>query len=307
MHGRGRALKSTLNDVARVVVVGSCIADRIAHVDRFPKPGESRFAEVGPPLVGGKGFNQAVAASITGADVLFVGCVGNDEDGDRFQDFLADRGMPLHGIMRSGRRTGQANVWVDGEGQNMICIDPGANQDLDADWVKAFLLTDPLVLTQLETPDTCARACIGERFILNPAPYRRFPAEILQSAWLITPNEAEARDLTGLPDAGPEQLAAALRNQGAENVIITLGAEGCLLSGDGVTKRYSTPKVRAVDTTGAGDVFNGVLAGLLAQGNGLQESIPYASTAAAISTTRPGAAPSVPRWSEVEALVYAAN
>jgi ribokinase len=293
--------------VARVVVVGSCIVDRISRVDRFPRPGESRFAEVGPPLVGGKGFNQAVAASITGADVLFVGCVANDDDGDRFQNFLADRGMPMHGIMRSGRPTGQANVWVDSEGQNMICIDPGANQDLDPEWVKAFLVGEPLVLTQLETPDSCALTCVTERLILNPAPYRQVPPDLLRSAWLITPNEAEARDLTGRADAPPDELAEALLKLGPTNVIVTLGAEGCQFAASGVNKRYTTPRVNAMDTTGAGDVFNGVLAGLVAQGNGLQQSIPYASSAAAISTTRPGAAPSVPRWAEVESLAFAAN
>lgn len=290
-----------------MVVVGSCVVDRISRVDRFPRPGESKFAQAGPPLVGGKGFNQAVAAAITGAEVLFVGCVGNDQDGDRFQDFLADRGMALHGIMRSGRTTGQANVWVDSEGQNMICIDPGANQDLDPEWVSAYLLGEPVVLTQLETPDSCARACLGQRLILNPAPYRVFPAEILQGAWLVTPNEAEARDLTGLSEASAEEIAIALRSQGPQNVIVTLGAEGCVLATAEGVRRYPTPGVNAVDTTGAGDVFNGVLAGLVAQGNGLMESIPYASAAAAISTTRHGAAPSVPRWAEVEALAYAAN
>ena len=293
----------------RVVIVGSCVVDRMSHVDRFPKPGESRFSRNVGPLVGGKGFNQAVAAHTTGADVLFVGCVGQDADGDRFQEFLVAIGKATHGIMRSNNSgTGQATVWVDSEGQNMICIDPGANLDLDPEWVSAFLHDEPLVLTQFETPDECTEICAGERLILNPAPFRTHPELLLEKAWLVTPNETEAREIARRPaSATPQDLAEAIRDLGPPNVIVTLGAAGCFALTPTTSRTFQTPQVKALDCTGAGDVFNGVLAGLVAQDHTLEETIPWASAAAALSTTRQGAAPSVPSWDEVEALVHATN
>lgn len=274
----------------------------MAYVDSFPRVGESRFAEVKGPFVGGKGFNQAVAAHNAGAKTLFVGCVGNDADGDAFVRELEKLGMSTEGVMRSkDRSTAQALVFVNHEGNNLLCIDPGANHDLSPDWISKFVSPDSLVLTQLETPDSCIEAAAVGKLILNPAPARQLPAGLIAKAWMITPNEHEAHALGAPPSDSPEQVVRFLASAGCPRVAVTLGDQGsCVTDGERIW-RVGTPAVQAVDATGAGDTYNGYLAAELAKGTELGKAVMVASAAAAMSTTKQGAAPAIPTRTELEA------
>jgi ribokinase len=293
----------------RVVVVGSVNADLVVSVPTLPGPGETvsggTFARHG----GGKGANQAVAAARLGAAVGFVGAVGDDELGTAAVDELLAEGIDTTAIARlAGVATGVALITVDGAGENSIAVASGANAELDGDAVRAALdglLDGPpgVMLLSHEIPAAAVLAGAqaardaGWTPVLNPAPARELPAELVALAPMLTPNSSEAAALAGTED--PEEAAAVLAARTGAPVLVTLGARGALLVDGDRRERLEAPAVEVVDTTGAGDALNGALAAELAAGRELADAARVAVRAASLSTRRPGARGGMPRRTEL--------
>jgi ribokinase len=301
-----------------ILVVGSSNTDMIIKVQRIPKPGETILGGKFASAAGGKGANQAVGAARAGGDVTFIARVGQDMFGDQaVAGFKAD-GINVKYIVRDRTSpSGVALIFVADNGENSIAVASGANACLtpaDLRKAKNAFKQAGVVVLQLETPLKTVEAAAqlacssGARVILNPAPARPLPNSLLRRVYLLTPNETEAELLTGRPvnsDAAAAKAADALLARGVENVIITLGARGAFVAskqGRGFVKGY---KVKAVDTTAAGDVFNGTLAVGLAGGKPLMEAVRFANAAAAISVTRLGAQTSAPTRKEINHLLAA--
>jgi ribokinase len=292
----------------RVVVVGSVNVDLVVTLDTLPRPGETvmggSFARHG----GGKGANQAVAAARLGAAVALVGAVGRDELGDAALEELAAEGVDVGGVVRVDAPTGVALITVDRRGENSIAVASGANAALSADAVTAALgerLDAPagVVLLGHEVPEAAvlagARAAreAGWAVLVNPAPARALPDALLALGPLLTPNADEARALSG--EADPEAAGRALAARTGAPVLVTVGADGALLCASADVERLPAPAIEVVDTTGAGDTFNGALAAELAEGVPLRAAAGLAIDAAARPTTRAGARAGMPRRAEL--------
>lgn len=309
------------NDVAssaRILVVGSANTDMVVRVPTLPLPGETVIGGTFFTARGGKGANQAVAAARAGGSVALIACLGDDVLGDETLAALAAEGIAVEDVSRvPGTRSGVALILVDEQGENSIAVAPGANALLVPGQVapRAELLSPKdVLLTQLETPVetvlAAARAAsrAGARVILNPAPARDLPDELLALVSVLTPNVSEAARLSGAP-AGDEQglddAASALLNRGVGAVVITLGAAGAYVATAEFRETIPGHRVQARDTTGAGDVFNGALAVALAEQKSLADAVRFANAAAAVSVTRDGAQPAAPRRAEILQLLDA--
>lgn len=300
----------------RVVVVGSSNTDMVVRVQHLPRLGETVLGGEFLTAAGGKGANQAVAAARLGIPVSFIARVGRDALGDRTLVDLRKEGIDVRHVGRDPRaRSGVALITVSDTGQNSIAVASGANSRLSPGHVRrasrSFAGYGPL-LVQLETPlDTVVTAVelarrSGMPVILNPAPARELPDALLRKVSIITPNEIEAELLTGIrvtDEASAETAAKALRARGVSTVIITMGAKGAFVAAPDGARRVAGFAVKAVDTTAAGDVFNGALATALAEGWRLDDAVRFANAAAALSVTRQGAQPSAPRRRAVERLL----
>jgi ribokinase len=301
---------------SRVTVVGSLNMDLVARASRLPQPGETLAGRTFAQVAGGKGGNQAVAAARLGAQVSMLGCVGADANGAQLRAGLEAEGIDCSALETGREATGVALIVVDDASQNAIVIVAGSNGEVTPatiDRHESMLASADVVICQLETPPATVHAALaaarrlGKTVILNPAPATGpLPADWLPLIDYLIPNELEAATLTGLPVDSPEdaaRAAAALRAAGARNVLVTLGARGVHAALDGADARmYDAPKVKAVDTTAAGDTFIGGFAARLAQGDSVDAAIRFAQRAAALSVTRAGAQPSIPRRAEVDAL-----
>lgn len=297
---------------AKIVVVGSSNTDMVVRVPRLPAPGETLIGGRFAMVPGGKGANQAIAASRAGGKVSFMGRMGRDELGERALQSLIRDGINTQHVSRDNTAaSGVALILVAADGENCIAVSPGANARLSATHIarakKAFSRT-AIVLLQLETPmpTVCAAARLarqaGARVILNPAPALALPISLLRNVSILTPNESEAETLTGIRVTNETTAARAARrlhDQGVETVIITLGARGAYVSSDSVSGRVPGFRVKAIDTTGAGDVFNGALAVALAEKLDLRQAVRFANAAAARSVTRRGAQASAPTRSAI--------
>jgi ribokinase len=300
-----------------ILVVGSANTDMIVKAERIPKPGETILGGEFVTAAGGKGANQAVAAARAGGAVTFVARLGTDVFGDQAVAGLAAAGVNVDYVTRdAANASGVALIFVGANGENSIAVAPGANAQLSpADLAKARDAFDraTIVVLQLETPLETVGAAIrmaaqaGARVILNPAPAQALHDGMLEGLFLLTPNAREAELLTGLPlsdQASAFRAADALLARGVLNVMITLGAQGAILSGTEGRGVIAAHEVKALDTTGAGDVFNGALAVALAKGKGLVEAGHFASAAAAISVTRLGAQASAPLRKEIDRFLF---
>lgn len=299
--------------MARVAVVGSSNTDMVARTGRIPTPGETVMGREFQMLPGGKGANQAVAAARLGAEVTFIACLGTDVFGDRALEGFQKEGMVTRFIFRDeDEPSGVALIFVDEAGENVIVVAPGANDRLTPQHVEqareAIIAADVLVM-QLETPlETVERAAeiahaANVPVVLNPAPARDLPASLLRRVTCITPNESEAALLAGLKGChqrSEEDIARELLQRGPEMVVMTRGARGALCVSQDEVLAVPAPKVQAVDTTAAGDAFNGALAVALAEKRPLREALSWAAAAAALSVTRAGAQPSLPTRSQVQ-------
>ena len=298
--------------MANVLVIGSSNTDMVVKTNRFPLPGETVFGTDFFMSPGGKGANQAVAAARMKGDVTFICKIGNDDFGQRaLQGFRAENIDVKYVTIEQNYASGTAMILVNANGENEIVVASGANALLSIDDIalaeEAIQLSD-MVLMQLETPiDTIvfvAKKCInlGKKAILNPAPAQKLPEEIFDSLYLITPNETEAMILTGvhvIDESTADEAATILLNRGVQNVIVTLGSAGAYFKNKDQSFLTPSPRVKAIDTTAAGDVFNGVLAVELAKGTNWIDTIKIACKAASISLTRVGAQTSAPFFLEM--------
>lgn len=302
---------------AKIVIVGSFNTDLTSYMERMPRPGETvsgRKFVTGP---GGKGSNQAVAAARLGADVTFIGRVGQDVFGDLALKTWEQEGINTRYVVRDPEHaTGVAPIFVDDTGENSIVVVLGANlniQAADVDAAADLIAQADIILTQLEINYNIVAYALqaakqrGVKTILNPAPAGHLPAEVVALADFITPNETELEVLSGKTGLTAEQAAHSLLTHDERTVIVTLGAQGAQYVRKDSTGVIPTFKVNVVDTTGAGDAFNGGLAVALAEGKPLTEAIAFANATAALCVTRPGTAPSMPRRDEVEALLASAK
>ena len=274
-----------------VCVVGSINLDLVATVPRLPRPGETLTGAELDHVPGGKGANQAVAAARLGADVRFVGAVGDDDFGRRAVAELQAAGVDLSGLQTADAPTGIALILVDEAGENQIVVVPGANHALAP---AAIDVGEPdALISQLEVVDDAIQAAIGQSdafFCLNAAPARPVSAAILERADLIVANSLELEAL------GSSPMGALFA--------LTLGAEGALLLEDGVeVTRATPPTVEAVDGTAAGDAFTACLVVSLLEGRDREEALRRACAAGAIAASRPGAQPSLPTAAEVDAIL----
>ena len=294
--------------------------DIVALTERLPTPGETVTG--GTLLInhGGKGANQAVAARRLGADVRFIGCVGDDTFGPELRQSMVAEGIGVQGLATiAGMNSGTAVIVVDAAGRNQIAVASGANLRLTVDWVARFLedfAWAQVVICQLEVPlDTVlwtlrtARQH-GATTVLNPAPAQPVPPEIWPLVDYLTPNEVEAAQVSGLPltalsDAG--NVAQALLARGPRVVILTLGAQGAFVGTLDHKVHVPAFPVTVVDTTAAGDAFNGALAVALAEGRPLAGAVRFANAAAGLACTRRGAQNSLPMRTQVDTCVADAN
>lgn len=300
----------------RIVVLGSSNTDMIVGVPRVPRAGETILGGEFATAAGGKGANQAVAAARAGGAVSLVACVGRDALGDAALAGFRREGIDVRHVARDRRApSGVALILVARGGENCIAVAPGANRLLSprrARAARAALVGSSALLVQLETPletvasaaATAARA--GVPVILNPAPACALPASLLRLVTILTPNQTEAELLSGVAvhdTSSAAEAATRLLAAGVRSVVITMGARGAFaMSSQG---RWRVPgfRVKAVDTTGAGDVFNGSLAVALGEGRLLPAAVRFANAAAALSVTRRGAQPSAPTRVEIDELL----
>ncbi|MEC6816116.1 ribokinase [Photobacterium toruni] len=297
----------------KLVVLGSVNADHVLQVPSFPRPGETLHGRHYQVIPGGKGANQAVAAARLHADIGFIACVGDDSFGINIRENFRMDGIDITAVkMEPNCPTGIAMIQVSDSGENSICLSAEANAKLTAAAIDADLdrIRDAdYLLMQLETPlcgiEKAAQVAKDANtiVILNPAPARALSDELLACVDMITPNETEAEVLTGVTvtDAESAQQAAnILHAKGIKTVMITLGAKGVWLSQDGCGDIIAGFNVEVIDTTAAGDTFNGAFVTGLLDGLALESAIKFAHAAAAISVTRFGAQTSIPTRKEVE-------
>ncbi len=298
-----------------ITVIGSTNTDMVIQTQQFPQPGETVIGKNFVVLQGGKGANQAVAAARLGGNVTFVSMLGKDDFATiARKGFLAD-GIQTKFIYETLEKpTGVAFITVNQEGQNSIVVSPGANQRLGVEEinksVEAFKQA-AIVLVQLEIPILTVAYIIrmaaahGKNVILNPAPSKYLDSEIYKGLYLITPNETEASELTGVEVNDLKSASAAATvflKRGVENVLITLGEKGAYFKNSKESFLVPAIKVKTVDTTAAGDIFNGALAVALSEENGWRKSIEFANKAASIGVGKLGAQASIPYRNEVAKL-----
>ena len=294
---------------AVIAVVGSAMIDLTAYAKVIPAPGQTLEGNLFTTGFGGKGANQAVIAAHCGAQVHFVGKLGNDLFGDSIAENFKKLRIGSKFLERSDTPNGVAHIWVDANGENRIVIIPGANHEIELK--KAVQAIDSIpelavVVAQCEIKQEVtlaafssakARGCVT---ILNPAPYQPLSKELLDVTDWIIPNETEFKELHGQSPISDEVLKGF---RPGKNSIVTLGSEGAvLIASDGNLIRMSAPKVNAVDTTGAGDAFVGTFAFGLASGKSPEDAMKLGVKVASMSVTRKGAQSSYPSQTEIETL-----
>ncbi|GMQ25067.1 ribokinase [Algoriphagus sp. oki45] len=298
--------------MANILVVGSSNTDMVVKTSRFPLPGETLTGGDFFLFQGGKGANQAVAASRMGGKVSFLTKLGQDLFGQQTRKSLEQEGIFPELILEDkNTSSGVALIMVDQAGENQIVVVPGANGNLlpeDLSKAENALEEADIVLSQLETPLSTLLSLAksveiaGKKLILNPAPAQALPDSIYKNLFLITPNETEASLLTGISlenNSALSKIGNWFLDKGVQNIIVTLGEKGAYFHSSKMQVLIPTHPVHAVDTTAAGDVFNGTLAVALAEGMNWEKAIQTANKASGIAVTRMGAQPSIPFRNEV--------
>ncbi len=298
----------------RVAVVGSLNMDLVVRAPKLPEPGETVLGGTFATFPGGKGANQAVAGARLGASVAMVGRIGDDAFGRQLRDGLAREGIDLsHLRTDASAATGVALITVDAAGRNTVMVASGANMRLttgDVDAARELLASSEVLLLQLEVPvDVVVHAArmaaaFGCRVVLDPAPApsQPLPDELYRAVAVLNPNEVEAKALTGVAvssDAEARLAAETLLARGCGAAVIKLGERGAYLAGGGRHEAVPAPRVRAVDTTAAGDAFAAAMGVALAEGQDLPAAVRFANAVGAFSVTRMGAQPSMPTREEL--------
>jgi ribokinase len=303
-----------------IVVVGSSNTDMVVKADYLPRPGETILGGTFIMNAGGKGANQAVAAARLGGNVTFIVKTGNDIFGQEAIKLFGAEGIDTsYAVADATLPSGVALIAVDANGENSIVVASGANAALtpaDVQNASSKIESASLLLVQLETPLTTVEHAINLaaknnlKVVLNPAPALMLSDQLLAKVSIITPNKTEAELLTGIKVTSlktAEQAAKAIATKGVETVIVTLGAQGALVYHDNVCKLYPAPLCKAVDTTAAGDVFNGALAVAISEGKEIPDAVTFACQAAALSVCKLGAQSSAPYRDELDAALTAAG
>lgn len=299
--------------MTKVTVLGSINLDTTYSIPRIPLPGETMHVNGVSSAAGGKGANQAVAAARSGVDVSFIGRVGKDHGGEFMLGTMKKEGINLDNVLvDEDIETGSAVIMLDENGQNSILVDAGANGEVSVKQVEAAedtIANSDYIIAQFETPVEATIAAFkiakkhGVKTILNPAPAHEISDELLSLTDIITPNETESSLITGIEvneEADMTKTAEHFRNKGVETTLITLGSRGVFYSssvGKGFVKAF---KVKAVDTTGAGDTFIGALSSVLkADYSNIEDAIKYGQQASSITVQGAGAMPSIPTREKV--------
>jgi ribokinase len=300
----------------KICVIGSINMDLVASVERFPKPGETITGKAFGNYPGGKGANQVVAAGRLGGDVRIIGKVGDDIYGHQYLSIFEDNFVKSDGVgVEQGISTGIAVIEVDASGENHIIVIPGTNGLVDKQYIDKqyeYINECDIFLFQLEIPlDTVLYAMKrlkenDKTVILDPAPAKVLPDEIYKYVDFITPNETEIQILTGATiedENGLKQAADLLLNKGVNTVIAKVGKMGAYVINKNEIKHVPGYKVNAVDTTAAGDSFNGGFAFSLSVGNNIEQSVKFANAVAALSTTAMGAHGAMPTFNQVQSFI----
>ena len=284
-----------------ILVIGSSNTDMVVRVGGLPLPGETVLGDQFQIFAGGKGANQAVAAQRAGATVRFLGAVGSDDFGKAAIDALVDEGIDTDAVqVIGGVPSGVALILVDQNGENCIAVAPGANAHITPEVVLEYghIFRDVgFLLVQLEMPMDAVEKAIAlaaendVKVILNPAPAASLSDTLLKNLFCITPNASELKTLTGKDVRNAKTAAAAasvLLQRGVQNVVVTLGEAGALICNSDGTHHEKAVAVQVVDTTGAGDTFNGVFTAKLAAGKSLRDALRLAVAAATLSVQYAG-------------------
>lgn len=296
----------------KIIVIGSSNVDMVVRTSHLPAPGETILGGEFFMNQGGKGANQAVAIKRLGGNLIFMAKLGNDVLGRQSVGYFKKEGIDTRYIaLDEDSASGVALISVDDHAENSIVVASGANMLLneqDVDKMLEEMCEGDILLMQLEIPlqtvEYAARKAFGKgvKVVLNPAPARSLPKELFRHLYMVTPNRIEAEMLTGIKianDADVEKVAEEICAMGVKNVIITLGSKGCLIREEGVSYRIDAFKVKPVDTTAAGDTFNGALCVGLSEGMDLKQAAVMASKASSIAVTRMGAQSSIPYREEL--------
>lgn len=302
--------------MSKITVIGSFVMDNVAKMAKFPQAGETILGESLELFPGGKGINQCVSVARLGGDVEMVGMLGKDGNADVFRRIMKEDGIKADNVFSCDKPTAVAQVQINADGQNRICVIPSANFEFgfdELDKVDSVIKNTELVILQLElrldvTKEIIRRAhAYGVKVLLNPAPAVKLEKEILGMVDYITPNETELSILTGLPTETDEEVIVAakgLLSFGTKTIIATLGSRGALIATNENIEIVSGYKVKAVDTVAAGDSFNGAFAVALTEGKTLQEAVKFANAMGALTVTEKGAIPSLHTRKEVEKFIY---
>lgn len=294
-----------------ILVIGSLNIDLVTRVPHLPQPGETIASRKFQKNPGGKGANQAVAAAKLGANVTMIGKVGTDEHGELLINSLRSAGVSTAGIRREGT-TGMAFISVSDEGENHIVLVAGANNAVrrsDISAMRGLIEESDMIVMQLEIPLEVVKHALelavglGKNVILNPAPVRDLPAEMLRHVYVLIPNETELQILSGMPTSTEQEIVDAARHLnslGTQRVIVTMGDRGSFLISETLHTHIPAYPVRAVDTTAAGDAYVAAFAVGKTQGMSDVEAAKFASKVAAITVTREGAQPSLPTRDDVQ-------
>ena len=296
----------------KIIVIGSSNVDMVVRTSHLPAPGETILGGEFFMNQGGKGANQAVAIKRLGGNLIFMAKLGNDVLGRQSVGYFKKEGIDTRYIaLDEDSASGVALISVADHAENSIVVASGANMLLneqDVDKMLEEMCEGDILLMQLEIPlqtvEYAARKAFGKgvKVVLNPAPARSLPKELFRHLYMVTPNRIEAEMLTGIKianDADVEKVAEEICAMGVKNVIITLGSKGCLIREEGVSYRIDAFKVEPIDTTAAGDTFNGALCVGLSEGMDLKQAAVMASKASSIAVTRMGAQSSIPYREEL--------
>lgn len=294
----------------KIVVVGSINMDYVLRTEELPKLGETLSAKSFVTVFGGKGANQAVAAARLGAEVTMIGAVGMDSIGEELKGNLAKEKIHIEGVHAVEGASGVAMINVADTGHNTIVVYPGANDQLDVDWVKChenMIQEADCLMVQLEIPLETVMEAVrlahhhGVKVIFNPAPAKAFPNDIFEYVDIITPNETELAKISGKEDIveGARELIV----RGANSVVVTLGEHGSMYIDKEQIYEAPAYKVDAVDSTAAGDAFNAALAMKVTGEEDIQQGLAFSNAVGALVTTKLGAQTSLPYEKEVEAFL----
>lgn len=297
----------------RIIVIGSIHMDFTILVDKLPRIGETIIGKGFKMSPGGKGANQAVASAKLGAETYIVGRVGNDYLGDLLIESMKKNEVNVDFVKKDpSTHSGLAFITVDSKGKNMISVAPGADLTITKNDVEEAISTikqADMMLLQLEIPIEIVTYAAnvafknGIKVILNPAPYKPLPKKLLENIFALTPNEVEVSMMSKIRTKGLKSMIKAgkkLIKTGIKNVVITLGEKGAMLINNEKALHFQAIKVKAIDTTGAGDAFNGALAVALAEGKSIEDAIRFANFAGALATTKVGAQEALPKREEIE-------